>query len=141
MAGLLKLHGTVQNYDWGIKGSASAVAQLAAAASGSVVVDELRPYAELWFGTHPSGPSRVSAPEGEVLLAGWLASHPEAQGRAPDVAGALPYLLKVLSVAKALSVQAHPDKVLAAKLHAERPTIYKDPNHKPEMACAVTGEA
>lgn len=51
---------------------------------------------------------------------------------------ALPYLFKVLSVAKALSVQAHPDKALAERLFAERPDVYKDDNHKPEMACAVT---
>ena len=35
-------------------------------------------------------------------------------------------------------VQAHPDKALAEKLHAERPDVYKDPNHKPEMAIALT---
>ena len=52
--------------------------------------------------------------------------------------GALPYLMKVLSVAKALSIQSHPDKALAEKLHAERPDVYKDSNHKPEMALALT---
>ncbi|KAJ3334468.1 Mannose-6-phosphate isomerase, partial [Kappamyces sp. JEL0680] len=50
----------------------------------------------------------------------------------------LPFLLKILSIRKALSIQAHPDKVLGARLHAEFPTIYKDPNHKPEMAVALT---
>jgi mannose-6-phosphate isomerase len=44
----------------------------------------------------------------------------------------------VLSVAKALSIQAHPDKKLAVFLHALRPSTYKDGNHKPEMAIAVT---
>jgi mannose-6-phosphate isomerase len=34
--------------------------------------------------------------------------------------------------------QAHPDKVLAEKLHATQPQHYKDPNHKPEMAVALT---
>lgn len=37
-----------------------------------------------------------------------------------------------------MSIQAHPDLELARKLHAERPEIYKDPNHKPEMAVALT---
>lgn len=50
----------------------------------------------------------------------------------------LPFLFKVLAIRKALSIQAHPDKQLAQKLHAERPDIYKDPNHKPEMAVALT---
>ena len=44
----------------------------------------------------------------------------------------------MLSVGKALSIQAHPDIELARKLHAERPDVYKDPNHKPEMAIALT---
>jgi mannose-6-phosphate isomerase len=44
----------------------------------------------------------------------------------------------VLSVAQALSVQAHPDKALAEALHARRPDLYKDDNHKPELACALT---
>jgi len=50
----------------------------------------------------------------------------------------LPYLFKVLSVAKSLSIQAHPNKTLAEELHAKYPDIYKDPNHKPEMAIALT---
>jgi hypothetical protein len=45
---------------------------------------------------------------------------------------------QVLSVAKALSIQAHPDRALAAALHALRPATYRDANHKPEMAIAVT---
>ena len=45
---------------------------------------------------------------------------------------------QVLSVAKPLSIQAHPDKKLAEALHARRPETYKDDNHKPEMAIAVT---
>jgi mannose-6-phosphate isomerase len=34
--------------------------------------------------------------------------------------------------------QAHPDKALAKELHEKQPKIYKDPNHKPEMAVALT---
>lgn len=50
----------------------------------------------------------------------------------------LPFLFKVLSVAKALSIQAHPDRELAKKLHAKDPKNYKDPNHKPEMTIALS---
>lgn len=68
-----------------------------------------------------------------------LQAHPKALGLAPyNASSALPYLFKVLSVAKALSVQAHPDRALAAKLHATAPQHYKDDNHKPEMTCALT---
>ena len=52
--------------------------------------------------------------------------------------GNLPWLLKVLSAGKALSIQAHPDKSLAEKLHKDKPDLYKDSNHKPEMAIALT---
>lgn len=47
-------------------------------------------------------------------------------------------MFKVLSVNTALSIQAHPHKELAEKLHREQPAMYKDPNHKPEMAIALT---
>lgn len=41
-------------------------------------------------------------------------------------------------MAKALSIQAHPDKELAGVLHKLQPNLYKDDNHKPEMALAIT---
>jgi mannose-6-phosphate isomerase len=58
-------------------------------------------------------------------------------GKQQDV-GALPFLFKVLSAGKALSIQAHPDKELAKRLHEQKPKSYKDDNHKPEMAIALT---
>ena len=136
---MLRLNCVAQQYDWGKRGGASAVAQLRSKGEG-VPVDADAPYAEYWFGTHPSGPSRVALPDGsEPPLQDWLLAHPAALGAAPySATSALPYLFKVLSVAKALSVQAHPDKALAERLHAARPDLYKDDNHKPEMACALT---
>jgi hypothetical protein len=98
-------------------------------------INATEPYAELWMGTHPTNPSYVAAPPDsddgdnaatatdEVLLQEHLG------GRT------LPYLFKVLSIAKALSIQAHPHKALAEKLHAERPLVYKDDNHKPGTFC------
>lgn len=50
----------------------------------------------------------------------------------------LPFLFKVLSINKALSIQAHPNKKLAEQLHASNPKEYKDDNHKPEMTIAIT---
>ncbi|GLE03253.1 hypothetical protein PINS_up012143 [Pythium insidiosum] len=90
------------------------------------------------MGTHPSGPSRVVSHDGtETLLRDWLQNHPGAAGAA-SASGELPFLFKVLSVNKALSIQAHPDLALAKTLHAQFPDLYKDPNHKPEMAIALT---
>lgn len=34
--------------------------------------------------------------------------------------------------------QAHPNKKLAEQLHAERPEVYRDDNHKPEMAVTLS---
>ncbi|KAA8494066.1 Mannose-6-phosphate isomerase 1 [Porphyridium purpureum] len=81
---------------------------------------------QLWMGDHPSAPSVVPA------LGISLAELLEQRGVA------LPYLFKVLSVQQALSIQAHPDRALAAKLHAARPDKYPDDNHKPEMSIALT---
>ena len=75
-----------------------------------------------------------------VLLSDWLKDNPKALG--DEVASkwdsTLPYLFKILSVRTALSIQAHPDKKLAEQLHEDRPNVYKDDNHKPEMALAIT---
>lgn len=50
----------------------------------------------------------------------------------------LPFLFKVLSIGKALSIQAHPNKRLAEQLHAKDSKNYPDDNHKPEMTIAIT---
>ena len=44
---------------------------------------------------------------------------------------------KILSIAKALPLQIHPNKDLAARLHAEDPEKFTDDNHKPEIAIAL----
>ena len=129
-----------QNYAWGRLGHNSKVASLMR--ESGLEVDDSLPYAEYWFGTHPAAPSKVATADGSaVLLSDWLVGAPDNLGILAHVAsgdGQLPFLFKVLSVNKALSIQAHPDKVLGARLHGERPEVYKDPNHKPEMAVALT---
>jgi mannose-6-phosphate isomerase len=47
------------------------------------------------------------------------------------------FLLKLLSVDKAISIQAHPNQTLSEKLHAARPDIYRDETHKPEIGVAL----
>ncbi|CAG0889893.1 unnamed protein product [Cyprideis torosa] len=134
---MLELEGCAQTYAWGKQGLESSVAQLISTYLGKKISGDT-PYAELWMGIHPSGPSRIRGTE--QLLSEWIISHPESLGhKTRDVFGDnLPFLLKVLSVNKALSIQAHPNKFHAEQLHAERPDLYKDPNHKPELAVAVT---
>ncbi|CAG5119163.1 unnamed protein product [Candidula unifasciata] len=141
VAGIFELKCAVQQYAWGKKGSESVVARLKAAADPDFVIDEQTPYAELWMGTHPNGPSIVSIPGyPSVPLSQWIKEHPEQLGTEMNsyFKGNLPFLFKVLSVKTALSIQAHPNKVLAEILHATLPDLYKDDNHKPEMAIALT---
>ncbi|XP_021263090.1 mannose-6-phosphate isomerase [Numida meleagris] len=131
----------VRNYAWGQLGLRSAVAQLVASGDPAACIDPQRPYAELWMGAHPSGDAEVlDGRDPPQTLGSWLAEHPACLG--PKVhdafGGRLPFLFKVLSVRTALSIQAHPNKELAAKLHAQFPQHYPDTNHKPEMAIALT---
>ncbi|XP_034661396.1 mannose-6-phosphate isomerase [Drosophila subobscura] len=119
----MELTGWVKNYDWGRKGIHSAVAQLAMANDPDFRLNEEESYAEMWMGTHICGVSVVKE-TGETLDR--------------VLKKDLPYLFKVLSISKALSIQVHPNKCEAERLHKERPEIYKDPNHKPELAIALT---
>lgn len=133
-----QLNCVVQTYAWGKRGRGSRVAELMEGGSDQFQVDSESTYAELWMGTHPTGPATIirNGEQAEPLSV-WLKAHPTAAGESA-ANGELPFLFKVLSVAKALSIQAHPDLELARSLHAKFPTVYKDANHKPEMAIALT---
>ncbi|KAK4530657.1 hypothetical protein CCYA_CCYA05G1514 [Cyanidiococcus yangmingshanensis] len=127
--GVCLLQGHIQTYAWGRRGQRSRVARYAAA-QGIIPEQQMSdalPYAELWLGTHPSGEASViTEGHGRIPLSSYLP------------AGALPFLLKVLSVDRALSIQAHPDNELAKILNARHPHLYRDANHKPEM-CVCLG--
>lgn len=131
-----------QNYDWGKVGPSSAVAQFASASNPATTIDDKKPYAELWMGTHPSVPSTVvSGDKAGQTLRELVAENPTGLLHSSVVekfGPQLPFLFKVLSIEKVLSIQAHPDKALAKQLHANDPKNYPDDNHKPEMAIAVT---
>lgn len=106
--------------------------------------------AELWMGAHSAGPSRATMDGVEVPLDRLISTFPdETLGRCVgEKFNQLPYLFKVLSAAKPLSIQAHPSKQQAevgfalenaAGKPLKDPTRnYKDDNHKPELICALT---
>ncbi|XP_071703069.1 mannose-6-phosphate isomerase 1-like [Rutidosis leptorrhynchoides] len=137
--GLVKLKCSVQNYDWGRIGYDSRVARLFEKNSDGVQIDDRKHYAEFWIGTHVSGPSFLSDSD-NVSLKSFIMQNHEVLGHViVDKWGHdLPFLLKVLSVGRSLSIQAHPDKELAELLHKLQSNVYKDGNHKPEMALALT---
>ena len=105
-----RLTGAIQHYAWGDR---HYIPHLLG------IEPDGQPWAELWFGTHPNGPAVL--PDGTPLAE-----------RVDDLA----YLLKVLSAAEPLSLQAHPDAAQAADGH--RRGIFSDPNPKPELLCALT---
>ncbi|KAL2142887.1 hypothetical protein VTI28DRAFT_655 [Corynascus sepedonium] len=93
----------------------------------------------MWFGDYPDYPARVldtGTPLKEVLDQ----NKDKLLGKKviDQLDGQLPYLPKILSIAKALPLQIHPNKDLAAKLHAKDPENFTDPNHKPEIAVALS---
>jgi mannose-6-phosphate isomerase len=143
---LYKLRNTVKNYDWG---SSWWIPELLGEKNISRI-----PWAELWMGSHPAGPSRITGediPEtGELSLPELIARDPEyyVGEETQKKFGGLPFLFKVLAAAKPLSIQAHPN-LEQAKEGWERENLegvpldapernYKDPNHKPEILCALS---
>lgn len=134
----MELKYTVQNYAWGKKGNDSMVARLLKNAYPETNIIDDKCYAELWLGTHPNGPSIIKSNDTELL--NLIKQRPEYLGEKclEQFGNDIPYLFKVLSIGEALSIQVHPNKEMAKELHAKQPDIYKDPNHKPEIAIALT---
>ena len=107
-----------------------------------------RPAAEVWMGAHPSAPSSIVDKGQSTALDQWIdADSAAALGEARNF-GRLPFLFKLLAAGKALSIQAHPNKLQAeegfareneAGLPLNSPARnYKDDNHKPEILMAIT---
>ncbi|KAH7399088.1 mannose-6-phosphate isomerase [Phaeosphaeria sp. MPI-PUGE-AT-0046c] len=137
---VMQLKCNCNSYPWGRTGRQSLAATLCEKTPGTdFKLDENSPYAEMWMGTYPELPSYVLE-TGEDLQ--------DVIDKYPDeLIGKtvvqrfnhtkLPYLPKVLSIAKALPLQLHPNKSLASKLHEKHPSQFTDPNHKPEIALAL----
>jgi len=126
----------IQHYAWGTRGKDAFIPQLL----GMTVTDDT-PYAELWMGAHPTAPSQLHCQDALTPLDELISHYPE-QILGAEVASKfsnkLPFLFKVLSAGEALSIQAHPNKQQAAVLHRKDPHHYRDDNHKPEIAIALT---
>jgi len=139
---LIALDNSIREYAWG---SVDAIPRLLG------IEPTGRPAAELWIGAHPDEPSVWSAHPDRPGLDEVIATDPERLlGDAGMTAFGprLPFLLKVLAADKALSLQVHPTAEQARTgYESERapdsgrdPTErnYSDPNHKPELAYALT---
>src|SRR5436190_16514732 len=147
------LRPVIRPYPWGTR---TAIAELQGRP-----VPAPGPEAELWMGAHPSAPSAVHRPPPtpapptssatSVTLDAVIAGDPERELGAECAArfgGRLPFLLKVLSAEKALSIQVHPSRAQAEAgyaaenargLAADDPARnYVDDWPKPELLYALT---
>ena len=133
----------VQHYDWG---GLDYVPKLLA-----IENKNRKPYAELWIGAHSDLPSVATIQGVDVPLQALVG------GAADEILGEnisgrfnreLPFLLKILSSAKPLSIQAHPNAQQAQAGFERENNLgvaeqdpqrsYHDPHHKPELICALT---
>jgi mannose-6-phosphate isomerase len=81
------------------------------------------PAAEVWFGSHPTAPSKLLSGDSGTLA---------------DIAPDLPFLVKFLAAQKPLSIQAHPSRQRAKDQFGAGHKSYSDANHKPEMIIAIS---
>jgi mannose-6-phosphate isomerase len=108
---------------------------------------EKTPWAELWMGIHNEGPSETEIAGKRLTLGELIAGNPGKFLGAACLCGNLPFLLKILAAARPLSIQAHPGLEDARRGWEEenqrgiglsdQKRNYQDPNHKPEIICAL----
>ena len=132
------LIGSIKRYDWG---SVDAIPNLLG------ITNDGRPLAEYWLGAHPLG---VALLDGSTPLDQAIAADPTIIGDSArlEFGGRLPYLMKLLSAARPLSLQAHPNRTDArvgferenrAQLPLDAPDrTYRDPWDKPELIIALS---
>ena len=139
----LRLVNSIKNYAWG---SRSMMRELFGIAN-----QENLPQAEMWMGANLLSSSLIFYPNGKsVPLLEIILENPSSLFGKRDYSnfrGSLPFLFKLICVAKPLSLQAHPNleqaregfrrenKKLSPQAAARN---YKDDNHKPELISAIT---
>ncbi|WP_156160574.1 mannose-6-phosphate isomerase, class I [Demequina soli] len=153
MAAVYRLEPTVQRYAWGMT-------EVLEDFVGRAVSGD--PVAEAWWGAHPSAPAIATAahhdgadeaglhPGESAPLDTLISRAPEAMLGPGLVARweRLPYLLKMLAIAKPLSLQVHPTLAQAEEGYRAEDRhgvpldaphrAFKDRSHKPEMIVALT---
>jgi mannose-6-phosphate isomerase len=140
--GIFRLDNRIKHYAWGSPEWIPALT--------GMPNPEAEPWAELWMGIHDEGPSELETGDGHVTLGAFIAGNP-GEYLGEETArefGNLPFMLKFLAAAAPLSIQAHPNLEQAREgcerenraglAPADPRRNYKDPNHKPEIICALT---
>ncbi len=130
-----RMRNAVLHYPWGTAGEDALIPRLL----GQPAVPG-RPYAELWMGAHPSAPSVIGTGRMQAGLDRLVHAHPGfflGQEVRRKFNGCFPFLLKIISVAAPLSIQLHPGRKDAERLHKSDPGHFPDSHHKPEIAIAL----
>jgi len=135
---IIRLTNHYQHYEWGTEKEIGELLNI------DTPTDK-GPLAELWIGDHPRLPSY--SPQYAMYLDELLKAHPKLLSKHARN-NQLPFLLKLISADKPLSLQVHPSKEQAEKGFerenaSEKPLNakdrnYRDSNHKPEMLYALT---
>lgn len=125
---MLLLKGVTQHYSWGDRFALPTLLDITA---------DGRPWAEIWYGTHPRGPAQIDD-----------SVHRPAPTYLADEVGELPFIVKLLAAAMPLSLQTHPsaEQAVAGFAREERAGVPNDAKHrvyaddraKPEMIVALT---
>ena len=125
---MLLLKGVTQHYSWGDRFALPTLLDITA---------DGRPWAEIWYGTHPRGPAQIDE-----------SVHRPAPTYLVDEIGELPFIVKLLAAAQPLSLQTHPssEQAVAGFAREERAGVPSDAKHrvyaddraKPEMIVALT---
>ena len=152
---VFKLENPIRNYAWG---SYDGLKNWA-----GIKTDSTKPSAECWMGAHPEAPSSLALPrdsslpdgstppgDGALSLSKYIHDYP-IKSLGEEVFsefGDLPFLFKALSASMPLSIQVHPDKARAEAGFEREEKLripwtapernYKDRNHKPELAVALS---
>jgi mannose-6-phosphate isomerase len=122
------LQPVIQPYAWGSRHGISGLQARPVPSPG--------PEAELWMGAHPSAPAGAAG----TTLDAHIAADPDRELGPSCVARfgpRLPFLLKVLSADRALSIQLHPSRAQAEAGFRLSPQNYVDDWPKPELLCAL----
>lgn len=130
----------LRNYDWGTHDDIPALLGMPASSE---------PVAEAWWGAHPVAPALDAQPPHRPLDA--IIADDAVAALGPQAAErwqTLPYLVKVLSIRKPLSIQVHPSMEQARAGYDREQTaghdrsapdrFFRDPSHKPEMVIALS---
>lgn len=139
---MYKMINGIQHFDWGSRTWMTTLYNIANPLQ--------KPMAEMWMGAHPLLSSYIITPIGKLSLYDAIKANPcsflgqHILYRSNE----LPFLFKLLTVEKPLSIQVHPNKLMAeqgfAKENQQGIALtahnrnYKDANHKPELLYALT---